>query len=56
MQNSNEVALRCQQVNCSPTSKYHSLRDTGNNNVYMGFDGELAVKLHDKDVEVGTIL
>ena len=32
----------------------NSLRDTGNNTMHMVFDGELAVKLHAKDVEVGT--
>ena len=32
----------------------NSLRDTGNNPTHMVFEGELAVKLHAKDVKVGT--
>ena len=30
------------------------LRDTVNNTTHIVFEGELAVKLHAKDVEVGT--
>ena len=32
----------------------NSLRDTRNNTMHMVFEGELAVKLHAKDVKVGT--
>ena len=32
----------------------NSLRDTGNNTTHMVFEGELAVKLHAKVVEVET--
>ena len=32
----------------------NSPRDTGNNTTHMVFEGELDVKLHSKDVEVGT--
>ena len=33
---------------------HNSMRDKGNYTTHMAFDGELAVKLHAKDVEVGT--
>ena len=57
MQNSNEVTQWCQQIYLSPTTKYQfSYRDMGNNTKHMVFEGELAVKLHAKDVEVGTSL
>ena len=36
------------------TKKKNYLRDTGNNTTHMVFECELAVKLHAKDVEVGT--
>ena len=32
----------------------NSLRDTGNYTTHMVFEGELAVKLHAKDVELET--
>ena len=33
----------------------NSLRDTENNTMHMVFEGEICVKLHAKDVDVGTI-
>ena len=49
MHNSNEAAQRCPQRHASPTSKYHFFERHE-----MVFKCELAVKLHAKNVEVGT--
>ena len=53
MQNSNEVTQRCPQIFHQPQN-INSLRHAGYNTTNMVFEGELAVKLHSKDVEVGT--
>ena len=55
MQNSIEETQRCPQIYVSPTSKYQfSERHGKQYTTHMVFEGELAVKLHVKDVEVGT--
>ena len=51
---SNEATQRCPQRQVSPTSKYQSLRDTGDNTTPMVFEGEPALKLQAKNVKVGT--
>ena len=54
MQNSNEVTQRCPQIYVSPSSKYQFSERHGKKYHAMIFEGELPVKLHAKDVEVGT--
>ena len=56
MQNSNEVTQRCPQILFHQTQNIKSLRYTGYNSrpTHIVFEGELAVKLRSKDVEVGT--
>ena len=54
MQNSNEVTQRCPQISFHQPQNITSMRYTGYNTMHMVFKGELAVKLHSKDVEVGT--
>ena len=51
---SNEVSQRCPQIFVHQPQNTNSLRGTGNNTTHMVYEGELTVKLHAKDVEVGT--
>ena len=50
MQNSNEVHRGVHKYTFNQPQNTNSLRDTGNNIMHMVFEGELAVKLHAKDV------
>ena len=54
MQNSNEVTQRFHKITFHQPQNINSLKDTGNNTKHMVFEGELAVKLHAIDVEVGS--
>ena len=54
MQNSNEATQRVHKHMFHQPQNTKPLSDTANNTMHMVFDGELTVKLHTKDVEVGT--
>ena len=54
MQISDEVTQRCPQIPFHQPQNINSMKYTGYNTTHMVFKGELAVKLHSKDVEVGT--
>ena len=55
MQNSKEATQRCQRYTFHQSQNTnYSLTHTGNNTTHMVFEGEVAVKLHAKDVEVAT--
>ena len=54
MHSCNEATQRSPQRYASPTSKYQFLRDTRDNTAHMVFEGEPAVKLQSKNLEVGT--
>ena len=54
MHSSNEVTQRCPQRQASPTSKYQFFERHGRQYPHMVFGGESAVKLHAKNVKVGT--
>ena len=54
MHSCNEATQRSPQRHASPTSNYQFLRDTRDNTAHMVFEGEPAVKLQSKNIEVGT--
>ena len=54
MHRSNEETQRCLQRLLHQPQNNNSLRDTGDNSTHMVFEGEPAVKLHAKNVRVGT--
>ena len=54
MQNATKYHRDVQKYSFHLPQNTNSLRDMGNNTTHMVFEGELAVKLHVKDVEVGT--
>ena len=54
MQNSNEATQRFSQQHTSPTSKYQFFENARYNTAHIVLEGEPAVKLHAKNVEVGT--